>query len=143
VICSGLLACFRSRRSIPVLDAANSLSLYDVRDRDGRYVVDLKQEDFRIYEEGTEQQIAHFGGVEEPISVVLLIDVERVRPAVLRFLFDPGRSARIESPHHGAESRVEVEGGLYHVITSGNNRRMIFRRARRLPQIPSRESAGS
>lgn len=46
-----------------------------VRDRNGRYVVDLKQTDFQLYENGVEQQIAHFGGVEEAISVVLLIDV--------------------------------------------------------------------
>jgi Ca-activated chloride channel homolog len=46
-----------------------------VRDRQGRYINDLQKEDFKIYENGTEQQIALFGGVEEPVSVVLLIDV--------------------------------------------------------------------
>jgi Ca-activated chloride channel family protein len=46
-----------------------------VRDRRGRYINDLRKEDFRIYEEGTERQVALFGGVEEPVSVVLLIDV--------------------------------------------------------------------
>lgn len=46
-----------------------------VRDRHGRYVTDLQKEDFKIYEEGEEQQIALFGGVEEPVSVVLMIDV--------------------------------------------------------------------
>jgi hypothetical protein len=46
-----------------------------VRDRQGRYISDLKKEDFKVYENGVEQQIAHFGDVEEPISVVLLIDV--------------------------------------------------------------------
>lgn len=46
-----------------------------VRDRDGRYVIDLRQEDFKVYENGTEQRVAYFGGVEEPVSVVLLIDV--------------------------------------------------------------------
>lgn len=43
-----------------------------VRDRDGRYVIDLKQEDFHVNEDGGEQRISYFGGVEEPISVVLL-----------------------------------------------------------------------
>jgi Ca-activated chloride channel homolog len=45
------------------------------RDREGRYVSDLTKEDFRVYDNGAEQQIAHFGDVEEPLSVVLLIDV--------------------------------------------------------------------
>lgn len=64
-----------------------------VRDRDGRYVVDLKKEDFRIYEDGVEQQVAHFGDVDEPVSIVLLIDVscsienpEDTKQAALNFI---------------------------------------------------------
>ena len=45
-----------------------------VLDRDGRYLFDLHQEDFSIYENGVEQQIAHFSSIEQPFSVVLLID---------------------------------------------------------------------
>jgi VWFA-related protein len=64
-----------------------------VRDRDGRYIIDLKQEDFRIHENGAEQRIAYFGSVEEPVSVVLLIDVscsiakpEDTKAAALTFI---------------------------------------------------------
>lgn len=45
-----------------------------VINRQGQYVVDLHQNDFRIYEDGTEQQIAHFSNVDRPFSVALLID---------------------------------------------------------------------
>jgi len=45
-----------------------------VFDRQGQYVVDLQQNDFRIYEDGAEQQIAHFSNVDRPFSVALLID---------------------------------------------------------------------
>ena len=45
-----------------------------VRARDGRYVTDLRREDFRIYEDGVEQQVAHFESVSQPINIVLLID---------------------------------------------------------------------
>jgi Ca-activated chloride channel homolog len=45
-----------------------------VMDRDGRYIFDLRREDFRIYENGTEQQISHFSSVEQPFSVILLMD---------------------------------------------------------------------
>jgi Ca-activated chloride channel family protein len=45
-----------------------------VMDRDGRYIFDLHREDFRIYEDGVEQQISHFSSVEQPFTVVLLID---------------------------------------------------------------------
>jgi len=45
-----------------------------VINRQGQYVVDLHQNDFRIYEDGEEQQIAHFSNVDRPFSVALLID---------------------------------------------------------------------
>lgn len=45
-----------------------------VMDRDGRYIFDLQQKDFALYEDGVEQQIAHFSSVEQPFSVVLLMD---------------------------------------------------------------------
>ena len=46
-----------------------------VRDRAGLYISDLEKEDFHVYESDGEKRIANFGGVEEPISIVLLIDV--------------------------------------------------------------------
>jgi Ca-activated chloride channel family protein len=45
-----------------------------VIDRQGKYVVDLQQRDFRIYEDGVEQSITHFNNVDQPFSVVLLLD---------------------------------------------------------------------
>jgi VWFA-related protein len=45
-----------------------------VRDRDGKYIPDLRKEDFRIYEDGAEQQVAYFATVEKPFTVALLID---------------------------------------------------------------------
>jgi Ca-activated chloride channel homolog len=45
-----------------------------VVNRQGKYIVDLQQQDFRIYEDGVEQSIAHFSNVDQPFSVVLLMD---------------------------------------------------------------------
>ncbi len=45
-----------------------------VMDRRGRYIPNLHKEDFRIYEDGVEQQIASFDPVEKPFTVVLLLD---------------------------------------------------------------------
>lgn len=45
-----------------------------VMDRDGRYVPNLSKEDFRIWEDGIEQQVAFFASVEKPFSVVLMLD---------------------------------------------------------------------
>src|SRR5688572_16830958 len=45
-----------------------------VMNRRGQYVVDLRQNDFRVYEDGVEQTIVHFSNVDHPFSVALLID---------------------------------------------------------------------
>lgn len=45
-----------------------------VLNRQGRYVVDLKQSDFRVFEDGVEQTIAHFSNVDQPLKIVMLLD---------------------------------------------------------------------
>ncbi len=46
-----------------------------VLDRDGRFISGLQQRDFKIFEDGVEQKVDHFQSVEQPFTVVLLIDV--------------------------------------------------------------------
>ena len=46
-----------------------------VMDRNGRYIANLKKEDFRIYEDGVEQSVAYFASVERPFTVALMLDV--------------------------------------------------------------------
>jgi Ca-activated chloride channel homolog len=45
-----------------------------VSDGAGRHVPGLQREDFRVYEDGVLQEIAHFSDQPEPISLSLLID---------------------------------------------------------------------
>ncbi|MGD9562309.1 MAG: VWA domain-containing protein [Pyrinomonadaceae bacterium] len=46
-----------------------------VSNRDGFYVANLRQADFKIFEDGVEQKIEYFGTTDKPFTVVLLIDV--------------------------------------------------------------------
>ena len=46
-----------------------------VLDKDGRYISNLRKEDFEIFEDGVKQEIRHFRPIEERISVLLLLDV--------------------------------------------------------------------
>jgi len=46
-----------------------------VLDRDGRFVSGLQQRDFQIMENGVNQKIEYFQSVEQPFTVVLMIDV--------------------------------------------------------------------
>jgi VWFA-related protein len=65
-----------------------------VMDRSGRYVPDLRQKDFRIFEDGVEQQVAYFASVEKPFTVALVIDtssstafrMEQIQDAAMAFI---------------------------------------------------------
>ncbi len=46
-----------------------------VMDRNGRYIANLRKEDFHIYEDGVEQNLAYFASVEKPFTVALMLDV--------------------------------------------------------------------
>jgi Ca-activated chloride channel homolog len=46
-----------------------------VMDRNGRYIPNLRKEDFRIFEDGVEQELSQFASVEKPFTVALMLDV--------------------------------------------------------------------
>ncbi|MEZ5429204.1 MAG: VWA domain-containing protein [Pyrinomonadaceae bacterium] len=46
-----------------------------VLDRNGRFISNLQQKDFRIFENDVEQQVGFFARVETPFTVILMIDV--------------------------------------------------------------------
>ena len=46
-----------------------------VLDRDGRFISGLQQRDFQIFENGVRQEVEFFQSVEQPFTVVLMIDV--------------------------------------------------------------------
>jgi Ca-activated chloride channel family protein len=66
-----------------------------VLDREGRFVSGLQQKDFRIFENGIEQQVDFFQSVEQPFTVILMIDVS------------PSTAFRIDEIHNAAITFVE------------------------------------
>ena len=65
-----------------------------VMDRDGRYVPNLQKEDFRIWEDNVEHDVAFFASVDKPFSVVLMLDtspstqfrLEEIQDAAISFV---------------------------------------------------------
>jgi len=65
-----------------------------VLDRDGRFISGLQKNDFKIFEDGVEQKVDYFQSVEQPFTVVLLIDVspstqfkiEEIQNAAIAFI---------------------------------------------------------
>lgn len=66
-----------------------------VLDRDGRFITGLRKEDFQIFENGVEQQIDSFATVEQPFTVILMIDVS------------PSTAFRIDEIHEAAIAFVD------------------------------------
>jgi Ca-activated chloride channel family protein len=62
-----------------------------VLDRDGKYIPDLRKEDFRIWEDGVEQRVAYFASTEKPFTVALMIDTS----GSTRFKLDEIQNAAI------------------------------------------------
>jgi VWFA-related protein len=62
-----------------------------VMDRNGRFIPDLTQQEFRIYEDGVEHQVAYFASVEKPFTLALVIDTS----ASTRFRLDEIQDAAI------------------------------------------------
>jgi VWFA-related protein len=85
--------------------------------RDGKYIPNLRQEDFHVFDEGVEQNIAYFAPVDKPFTVALLIDTSRstlfdledIQDAVVSFIdkMRPNDQALIVS--FGDEVRVVAE----------------------------------
>lgn len=65
-----------------------------VLDREGRFVSGLQQKDFQIYENGIAQKVDYFQSVEQPFTVILMIDVS------------PSTAYRIDEIHEAAISFV-------------------------------------
>lgn len=86
-----------------------------VLDRNGRYVPQLRRENFRIYENGQEQKIAYFATTDSPFSVVLLIDtsgstqwrLDDIQDAAINFVgkLKPSDSVMVMS----FDDRIRVE----------------------------------
>lgn len=66
-----------------------------VLDREGRFIAGLQQKDFKIFENGVEQKVEYFQSVEQPFTVVLMIDVS------------PSTAFQIDEIHDGAIAFID------------------------------------
>jgi VWFA-related protein len=83
---------FRFRTGIELINVTAT-----VTDGSGRFVSGLQKEDFRVFEDGQEQQITHFNSERVPVSLGLVVDTSgsmegekwmNAKQALNRFLFE-------------------------------------------------------
>ncbi|MDQ1707401.1 MAG: Ca-activated chloride channel [Pyrinomonadaceae bacterium] len=101
--------------------SANLVSVpVSVINRRGQSVVDLRQQDFRVFEDGAEQTIVHFSNVAQPFSVVLLIDtsgstapfIEQIKAAAKAFVEQLRPADTIRPIYFHGEIKPLTENGI-------------------------------
>jgi len=99
-----------------------------VLDRNGRFVGGLRKQDFRIFEDGIEQKIELFAPVEQPFTVLLLLDVSNST----RFKIDEiQNSAMTFVDQLRRDDRVIVAAfdEDIHILSEATNNRAVLRNA--------------
>jgi Ca-activated chloride channel homolog len=88
-----------------------------VLDAAGRPVLDLKREDFEIYEDGAKQEVSHFAPVTAPINMVLLLDLSGstekkqkvIKQAAQKFVDSLGPQDRVAVGTFGRRLHLESD----------------------------------
>ncbi len=97
-----------------------------VFDRNGLYISGLLQKDFKIFEDGIEQDVAYFGTIDKPFSVILLIDtspstaykMEQIHQAAIDFVnnLEPQDSVSV----------IEFAQSIHVLTEATNDRQKIY-----------------
>ena len=96
------------------VDSSIVLLNASIKNSDGKHVAGLKKEQFKVFEDGTEQAIEYFSAEETPFAAVILLDTsgsmeERVsmaRAAAIRFL--DGLRADDNAAIYRFDSKIEL-----------------------------------
>jgi Ca-activated chloride channel homolog len=99
-----------------------------VLDRNGRFISGLRKQDFKIFENGVEQKIEIFNSVEQPFTVVLLLDmsnstqfqIQEIQDAAITFVNQLRRDDKV---------MVVSFDDRIHVLSQPTNNRAILRSA--------------
>jgi VWFA-related protein len=100
-----------------------------VLDRRGHYVIDLQRSEFHIFENGVEQNIAHFSSVDHPFSIVLLIDTSGSTAPFLQQIKDAAKAFVEQLRPADTVYPVYFHGEIKALTNAGTNDRNILETA--------------
>lgn len=102
-----------------------------VFDRNGLYIPNLRQADFKVFEDGKEQDIVYFGTSEKPFTVILLLDtspsteykIDEIRAAATAFVdqLKPQDQVMV----------IEFDGNVHVLTEATTNRQEIYKGIRK------------
>lgn len=99
-----------------------------VLDRDGRFISGLAQQDFQIFENGVKQKIEYFANVEQPFTVVLLIDVSRSTELQIEEIHDAAIAFTNQLRPNDRVAVISFDEQV-HVLSPATNNRNVLRNA--------------
>ncbi len=100
-----------------------------VRANDGTYLFNLRKEEFRIYEDGVEQEIGQFSSVEVPFSVVVLIDTSFSTEANLNEIKESVNAFNAQLRHSDSVLPVVFAGQVLPLLPKATSNRTLLRDA--------------
>lgn len=98
-----------------------------VFDRNGLYIPGLAKENFRVFDNGVEQQIEYFGTSDKPFTVVLLIDTSPSTNYKIREIRDAARAFVDQLKPQDRVAVVEFDGNVQILTLPTTNRQEIYR----------------
>jgi Ca-activated chloride channel family protein len=105
-----------------------------VMDRNGRYIGNLRKEDFRIYENNVEQKVTYFAPVEKPFTVALMLDVSGSTQAQLAQIREAANTFVSRLRPNDRLMAISFDGQV-HVLTEPENVSAIRRGKLHIPAI--------
>jgi VWFA-related protein len=99
-----------------------------VFDRNGLYIPNLTQENFKIFEDGKEQEIAYLATSEQPFTVVLLIDVSPSTAFKIEAIQDAAIAFVNQLKAQDSVMVIEFDQGV-HVLSKPTNDRQKLAKA--------------
>ena len=102
-----------------------------VFDRNGLYIPGLNQKDFKIFEDGKEQEIAYFGTSDKPFTVILLLDtspsteykIDEIRSAAVAFVDQLKPQDRVMV--------IEFDANVHVLTEATSDRQLIYKGIRK------------
>ncbi|MDI1243144.1 MAG: VWA domain-containing protein [bacterium] len=102
-----------------------------VFDRNGLYISGLNQNDFNVFEDGKEQEIAYFGTSDKPFTVILLIDtspsteykIDEIRAAAVAFVDQLKAQDRVMV--------IEFDANVHVLTEATSDRQLIYKGIRK------------
>jgi len=96
-----------------------------VMDRQGRFIPDLQQSDFHLFEEGVEQEIAFFEAADKPFTVALLLDMSESTKFKLTEIQDAANGFLAQLRPNDRVMIVAFDKGVYVLAEATNDRAVL------------------